>query len=143
MKKELILLFGAAMMMTGCSGENQNGNQNNQQDDGKMQYIKTSVLYDTLMDMYTNPDNYLGKTYHMVGRLYPSESDGEKFYSIYADGTGGKEGIGLELDWSDFSAFKDNETITVEGKVERETGTHDGKEFTYLVLRVSKIEKRE
>ena len=132
MKMKAGLFLAAALLLTGC------GNN-----DDEIHYVKTSVLYDTLIDMYSNTDDYLGKNYHMVGTLYPTTDDDETFYSIYADGTNGQEGIGLELDWDDFSGFKDFDTIMVEGKIDRATATHDGKEITYLVLRVSKIEKRE
>lgn len=134
MKKKAGLFLVAALMLTGCG---------TQTDDTEMHYVKTSVLYDTLVDMYSNPDDYLGKNYHMVGTLYPTTDDDETFYSIYADGTGGAEGLGLELDWDDFSAYKDFDTIMVEGKIDRVTATHEGKEITYLVMRVSQIEKRD
>lgn len=138
MNKKLFPLLTAMLLVTGCGSKTTEDSG----DPADMQYIKSSVLYDTLMNMYSDPDSYLGKYYHMVGRLYPSTDDGETFYSVYAEGTSG-HGIGLELDWDDFSGFTDNETITVEGKLERETGTHDGETIHYLVLRVSKIEKRD
>jgi uncharacterized membrane protein YcgQ (UPF0703/DUF1980 family) len=108
-----------------------------------MQYIKTSVLYDTLINMYSAPDNYLGKQFHMVGQLYPSTHDDESFYSIYAKPTDGGEGIGLELEWPDFSGLQDYDTITVEGTLEQRTGTENGTQYGYLVLKVSSLEKRD
>ena len=133
--EKLLFTASAALLLTACGSGGGS--------EAEMQYIKTSVLYDTLSDMYENPDDYLGKSFHMVGTLYPTEEDGTKFYSVYAEETPGGHGIGLELDWNDFSGFEDYENVTVEGKLDKETGTHDGNEIQYLVLRVTKIEKRD
>ena len=133
-KKTVFTLAVSAMLLTACGSKNST-------DD--MQYIKTSVLYDTISDMYDNPDQYLGKKFHMVGTLYPStEDDGTKFYSIYAEESPNSHGIGLELDWSDYSGLEDYDTVTVEGKLDKDKGMHDGEEVEYLVLRVSMLEKR-
>ena len=133
-KKTVFTLAVSAMLLTACGSKNST-------DD--MQYIKTSVLYDTISDMYDNPDQYLGKNFHMVGTLYPStEDDGTKFYSIYAEESPNSHGIGLELDWSDYSGLEDYDTVTVEGKLDKDKGMHDGEEVEYLVLRVSMLEKR-
>lgn len=133
-KKTVFTLAVSAMLLTACGSKNST-------DD--MQYIKTSVLYDTISDMYDNPDQYLGKKFHMVGTLYPStEDDGTKLYSIYAEESPNSHGIGLELDWSDYSGLEDYDTVTVEGKLDKDKGMHDGEEVEYLVLRVSMLEKR-
>lgn len=127
----------AAMLLTACAESSAPEPQTSE-----MQYIKKVELFDTLTDMYNNPDQYLGKQYHMVGTLYPSVEDNETFYSVYAEGKDG-HGIGLELDWKDFSGFEDYETVTVEGKLEKTSGEHDGQQIEYLILRVSKLEKRK
>ncbi len=108
-----------------------------------MQYVKTAVMYETLYDMYSYPDEYVGKQYHMVGELYVHDDteDGENIYSIYCEKDGA--GLGLELDWSDFTGLEAGDTITVEGRLDRETGSHHGEDVEYLVLRVSLLEKRE
>ncbi|MBR4200383.1 MAG: hypothetical protein IKQ91_03780 [Oscillospiraceae bacterium] len=136
MKKNTVLISAAAAVLLTACGTGSS--------EAEMQYIKTSVLYDTLSDMYQNPDAYLGKQFHIVGTLYPStDHDGETFYSVYAEETRGGHGIGLELDWNDFSGFTDYETVTVEGTLDKEKGNHDGEEIQYLILRVSKLEKRD
>lgn len=134
--KKAAILAAAALLLCAC-GEKSESTQ-------EMQYIKTSVLYDTLTDMYNNPDAYLGNTYHIVGTLYPSkDDDGNPIYSVYAKQPGSDHGIGLELDWKDFSGLKDYDTITVEGKLDQESGTYQGNQVDYLVLRVTSLEKRE
>ena len=90
--KTTAVLLGAALL-TACADPSAESAQESAEQ--KMNYVKTSVLYDTLIDMYANPDNYLGKQYHMVGMLYPSTSDGESFYSIYAEPSGSDEGWSL------------------------------------------------
>ena len=133
--KRILSAAAAAMLLTSC-GEQSSISQ-------KMQYIKTSVMYDTLYDMYQNPDNYLGGQYHMVGTLYPStDDDGNTFYSVYTSDSDGDHGIGLELDWSDYSGLQDHDRITVEGTLDRQKGTYNGEEVEYLILRVSMLEKR-
>ncbi len=134
-------LAAGCMLLTACGKQNGSSAEAS----GDMQYIKSSVTYDVITDMYLNPDNYLGKQFHIVGTLYPStDHDGKKFYSVYAPArTGGGEGIGLELDWQDFSGLSDNDRITVEGTLERTSGMHGGVEQQYLILRVSSLEKRE
>ena len=123
----------AAMLLTACGGESSQA----------MQFIKSVETYDTLSDMYQNPDSYLGKQYHIVGTLYPStDANGEKFYSVYAEDSHGDDGIGLELDWSDFSGFADYDKITVEGTLDKEKETHDGASVEYLILRCTTVEKR-
>ena len=132
MRKTAILAAGL-LLLTGC-GETQ---------DQEVHYIKTSVMYNTLTDMYQNPDDYLGKIYHMTGTLYPStDQNGQTFYSVYVEGADG-HGIGLELDYSSFEGLADYDTITVEGKLEKETGNVNGTQSEYLILRVSSLEKRE
>lgn len=124
----------AALLLTACGGESSAA---------AMQYIKSVETYDTLSDMYQNPDSYLGKQYHIVGTLYPStDANGEKFYSVYAEDSHGDDGIGLELDWSDFSGFADYDKITVEGTLDKEKETHDGASVEYLILRCTTVEKR-
>lgn len=139
MRFRIIPALAAALILTACGDKNEDsGNP------GEMQYIKTSVLYDTIMNIYANPDSHLGKSYHMVGELYPTTTDeGETFYSIYAKGTGGQEGIGIELEWGDYSGFQDHETVTVEGTLEKQPRMHEGKEQEFLILHVTKLEKRE
>lgn len=138
--QKLFAALAAALLLTGCGEKN---SSQSAADDNDMQYIKTSVLYDTLMQMYSAPDDFLGKKFHMVGTLYPSTSDGESFYSIYAKPSGGGEGIGLELEWDDFSGMQDYDTVTVEGTLKKEKSEHDGNQIEYLVLQVSSIEKRK
>ena len=124
----------AALLLTACGGESSAA---------AMQYIKSVETYDTLSDMYQNPDSYLGKQYHIVGTLYPStDANGGKFYSVYAEDSHGDDGIGLELDWSDFSGFADYDRITVEGTLEKTTGNVNGVHAEYLILRCSMVEKR-
>ena len=135
MKKQIILISAAALLLTAC-GDKSSITQ-------EMQYIKTSVMYDTICAMYDEPDSYLGGNYHMVGTLYPStDDDGETFYSIYAPDANNDHGIGIELDWSDYSGLKDYDRVTVEGKLDKQKGQHDGQEIEYLILRVTKLEKR-
>lgn len=121
----------AMLLLAGCGEATSVSNE--------MQYIKTSVLYDTIVDMYENPSQYLGGMYHMTGVLYPSkESNGEKFYSIYAEED--SEGIGIELKYDDFSDFSDYETVTVEGKLKKETFHDESGEMEILILEVTKLD---
>ena len=137
MIKKWMPAAAAALLLCACGDKNGASQQ-------EMQYIKTSVLYDTLTDMYNNPDAYLGKTYHIVGTLYSStDDDGKPIYSVYAKQPGSDHGVGLELDWSDFSGVQVDDKITVEGKLEQESGTYQGNQVDYLVLRVTSLEKRE
>ena len=132
--KKTVILAAAALMLSGC-GKNTEENE--------MTYVKTSVLYDTLYDMYENPDDYLGKMYHITGQLYPSYDDDNKlFYSVYTESSDG-HALGLELDWLDYSGLSDYDTITVEGTLDKATQTHDGEESEYLILRVTSLEKRD
>lgn len=134
--KRLFLITLTALLLTSC-GEASS-------EESSMRYIKRTVTYDTLSDMYQNPDNYLGDSFHIVGTLYPYyDDDGELFYSVYAEDEHGDEGIGLELDWDNFEGFADYDTVTVEGKLEKTTYTHEGAEQEYLILRVTSLEKRE
>ena len=142
MKKTGTLLL-AALLLTAC------GDSSEISVPQEMQYIKTSVLYDTITDMYQNPDRYVGGIYHMVGTLYPSVDDsGETFYSVYAPDADGDHGIGLELDWPDFSGFTDFETVTVEGRLEvaeaqqTVSGADHPEKVQYLILRTTRLEKR-
>ena len=137
MKKRILAAALCGMLLCACG-------EKKEESSSEMQYIKTAVLYDTITDMYENPDQYLNKTYHMVGTLYPSkDDDGNVLYSIYAKDPGSDHGIGVELDWSDFSGFSDYDKVTVEGKLEQEHGQYQGEKIDYLVLRVSLLEKRE
>ena len=109
-----------------------------------MIYVKSVSLYDTITDIYADPDAYLGKQYHMVGTLYPSTDDnGSKFYSIYARSSATGQGIGLELDRDDYSGFADNDKVTVEGTLEKQMRSQHGVRGDYIVLKVSLLEKRE
>ncbi|MCR5306031.1 MAG: hypothetical protein K6E36_05990 [Oscillospiraceae bacterium] len=108
----------------------------------QMQYIKTSVMYDTIYDMYQNPDSYLGGIYHMVGTLYPGTEGDEKFYSVYAEDPQSGHGIGIELDWDNYDGISDYDRITVEGKLDKQKSIHEGEETEILILRVSMLEKR-
>lgn len=135
----LSVLLTAGLMLAGCA--NKSSTESAAQ---KVHYIKTSVLYDTLVDIYNNSENYLGETLHMVGTLYPSKDENEEiFYSIYAEPQTGGEGIGLELDWSDFSEFEDFDKVMVEGTLEQTTIQEHGSDREILILRVSTIEKRD
>ncbi len=139
-KSVLTALLLCAGCLTACNS------QSSAPESTEMQYIKTSVFYDTVMDMYQNPDNYLGKQYHMVGTLYEIEDDetGEVFRSIYGTSpTDRGEGIGIELRWDNFEGIAADDKITVEGTLDSEKGTHDGEEREFLILRVSMLEKRE
>lgn len=130
MKKQLCAACLAAMLLTACGDSS-----------AEMQYIKSSVTYDTINDMYHNPDKYLGGKYHIVGTLYPSkDEDGKTFYSVYA--SSGSEGIGLELDWDNFDGIADYDKITVEGTLDKAKGEHDGESIEYLILRCTLVEKR-
>lgn len=136
MKRLGMMIPISAVLLTACGAKDSAP--------AEMQYIKTSVTYETISDMYANPDAYLGKPYHIVGTLYPSQDDdGETFYSVYAEASSGGHGIGLELDWEKGDGFEDYDTVTVEGILETETAVHDGSEIEYLILRVSMLEKRE
>lgn len=109
----------------------------------EMVYIKTSVMYDTLYDMYSNPDDYLGRRYHMVGELYAyeDEENGETIYSVYCEQEGA--GLGLELDWDNDAGIAVGDIITVEGRLEQDSGIHNGETVEFLVLRVEMLEKRQ
>ena len=134
--KRIYLLSAAALLLTSCG--------NPSSSEPEMRYIKRTVTYQTISDMYQNPDEYLGDCFHIVGMLYPSkDDDGETFYSVYAEESPGGHGIGIELDWPDYSGFTDYETVTVEGKLDKTVYEHDGEEREYLILRVTSLEKRE
>ncbi len=139
MKKQAAIIL-AALLLTAC------GDSSEVSVSQEMQYIKTSVLYDTITAMYNDPDSYVGGVYHMVGTLYPStDENGDKFYSVYAAEPGDSDhGIGLELDWQDYSGFQDYETVTVEGKLEiaDATDAETGEAYQYLILRTTLLEKR-
>lgn len=110
----------------------------------QMQYIKTSVMYDTIYDMYQEPEKYLGGNYHMVGTLYPgTDDDGETFYSIYATDPDSGHGIGIEMEWDSYEGLSDYDRITVEGRLDKQKSIHDGNEIEILILRVTMLEKRE
>jgi len=137
MKQNLIAIAAAGLLLTAC------GDASSEQE---IQYIKSSVTYDTISAMYNEPESYLNKTYHMVGQFYPStdHDSGEKFYSIYAENSGG-HGVGIEMDGSkvSYDGLEDYDTVTVEGKLEKQKMQHDGSEIEVLILRLTSIEKRE
>lgn len=135
MKHRIIAAVLSGLLLTACGDSSS---------EAGMQYIKTSVMFDTITDMYENPDNYLGKQYHMVGTLYPGEDhdSGEHFYSIYTEGASG-HGIGIELKYDSFEGFSDYDKVTVEGTLDSEKMKHDGKEVEVLILRVSSLSKRQ
>ena len=133
------VLLSAGLLFAGCAEKS-----STESAEKKIHYIKTSVMYDTLLDIYQNKDDYLGETLHMVGTLYPSKDDNDEiFYSIYAEPQSGGDGIGLELDWSDFSEFEDYDKIMVEGTLDQTTVQDQGRHREILILRVSTIEKRD
>lgn len=140
LKKHVVtLIFCGIMLLSGC-GNPGSGNSS----EPEMIYVKSVSLYDTITDIYADPDAYLGKKYHMVGTLYPATDDnGSTFYSIYAKSPDGGQGIGLELDWDDFSGFADNDKVTAEGTLEKQMRTQHGVRGDYIVLKVSLLEKRE
>lgn len=132
--KAWISLLLCGCMLTACGKKEQ-----------EMQYIKTSVFYDTVMDMYSYPKDYLGGQYHFVGELYKStdSENGEEYYSVYgACPTDSDEGIGIQLVDCSFDGLAEGDKITVEGTLDSEKGTYNGEEKEFLVLRVSMIEKR-
>lgn len=141
-KRTLLGTFCAMLctcLMVAC------GNSQSEESSQEMQYIKTSVYYETVLDMYQNPDDYVGKQYHLSGTLYETTDSqtGEVIYSVYGTNPADTDsGIGIELKWDDFSAFTANDAITVEGVLDIDTGTYNGEEVQFLVLRVSKLEKR-
>ena len=135
--KIIPLILSAVLLLCGCTDGNSSS-------EDEMIYIKSVSLYDTIVDIYGDPDSYLGKTYHMVGTLYPSEDDnGETFYSIYAEPQGGGDGTGIELDWNDYDGFADFDKVTVEGTLEKQMRVHHGAQNDYIVLKVSLLEKRK
>ena len=135
-KTYLVPLLLSVMLLSGCHSPEGSS-------EPEMIYVKTTTLYQTIMDIYEDPDSYLGKSYHMVGTLYPSEEDnGDKFYSIYAKPQTGGEGTGLELDWDDYSGFSDFDKVAVEGTLEKQTRSHHGVRNEYVILKVSMLEKR-
>ena len=123
----------AALLLTAC------GDSSIAESDS-MICIKNSTFYSTVSDMYANPDSYVGKTYHLTGQLHISESDDETIYSIYREENGSQ--IGIELDWNDFSGLEHDDTITVEGKLETESGFHHEQTVEYLVLRVTMLKAK-
>ncbi|MCQ2434062.1 MAG: hypothetical protein MJ062_02350 [Oscillospiraceae bacterium] len=133
--KAWISLLLCGCMLTACGRKEQ-----------EMQYVKTSVFYATVMDMYNYPKDYLGGQYHFVGELYESTDDesGEVFYSVYGKNpTDSDEGIGIQLVDCSFDGLQNGDEITVEGTLDSEKDTVGGEEKEFLVLRVSMIEKRE
>ena len=135
--RTLILLGAAMLLLTAC------GNGRQSSSEPEMIYVKSTTLYDTISEIYADPDSYLGKNFHMVGTLYPSEEDnGDTFYSIYAEPQGGGEGTGLELDWDDYTGLSDYDKVTVEGTLEKQMRSHHGVKNDYVVLKVTMLEKR-
>ena len=134
----LALTICGMLLLNGCSAPVSSDSE------PEMIYVKSVSLYDTITDIYADPDAYLGKQYHMVGTLYPSTDDnGSKFYSIYARSSVTGQGIGLELDRDDYSGFADNDKVTVEGTLEKQMRSQHGVRGDYIVLKVSLLEKRE
>lgn len=137
-KHAATLILGSIMLLNGC------GDPGSSESEPEMIYVKSVSLYDTITDIYANPDAYLGKQYHMTGTLYPSaEDNGSTFYSVYAKSSDGGQGIGLELDWADYSGFADNDKVTVEGTLEKQMRSLHGVRGDYIVLKVCLLEKRE
>ena len=133
----ILFCFAAVLLLCGCTDPEQNSEPD-------LIYVKSVSLYDTIVEIYGDPEAYLGKTYHMVGTLYPSEDDnGETFYSIYAEPQGGGDGTGIELDWNDYDGFADFDKVTVEGTLEKQMRVHHGAQNDYIVLKVSLLEKRK
>ncbi|MBR6762027.1 MAG: hypothetical protein IKM30_08365 [Oscillospiraceae bacterium] len=128
------LLLCAGMLLGSC------GKQNHSEE---MIYVKSSMFYTTVTEMYNDPASYLGKQYHLVGELYVSEDSdtGETIYSVA--GTSGSDAIGLELSYDSFEGFSEGDRITVEGKLEQISVMHHGEEIEILILQVSLLEKRE
>lgn len=125
------------LLLCGCTEPNKSA-------ESEMIYVKSVSLYDTIAEIYSDPESHVGESYHMVGTLYPSQDDdGETFYSIYAQPQGGGEGTGIELDWNDYSGFSDYDKVTVEGTLEIQQRMHHGEENDFLVMKVSLLEKRK
>lgn len=140
MKKNFFaVFFVCTFLLTACDEGSSNSVPQ------EMQYIKTSMFYDTVTDMYNNPDHYLGGNYHFVGELYSMTNDaGDTYYSIYGTDPSDRDcGIGIELKWDDFSGIAVGDSITVEGTLDTETETVDDVERTFLILRPTLVEKRD
>ncbi len=130
----MLLSFSFVLLLSSCG----------KQDDAEgMIYVKSSMFYTTVTDMYNDPEAYLGKEYHLVGELYTSEDHdtGETIYSVAGESNGST--IGLELDYDSFEGLTAGDRITVEGKLEKIQVPHQGEEIEILILRVSLLEKRE
>lgn len=70
MKQKLMRIAAAGLLLSGCGKKTESSAA-----DDTMHYVKTSVMYDTIEDMYADPDSYVGKNYHFVGTLYPGTDD--------------------------------------------------------------------
>ena len=82
---KILPLLLCGVLLCGCTEPNKNAGS-------EMIYVKSVSLYDTIVEIYGDPEAHVGETYHMVGTLYPSQDDdGETFYSIYAEPQGGEK----------------------------------------------------
>ena len=132
-------------LLGGCKGGESSGGTSKASVPTEMQYIKTREFYDVVTDMYNNPDNYLGGSYHLVGKLYSvTGDDGTVYYSVTGSSLSDRdESIGIELHGCDCSNLTVGDTITVEGTLATEKGEIDGEQREFLILNVSKLEKRD
>ena len=77
-KHAVTLTICGMLLLNGC------GDPGSSDSEPEMIYVKSVSLYDTITDIYADPDTYLGKQYHMVGTLYPSTDDsGSNFYLLF------------------------------------------------------------
>lgn len=137
-------LYFAVFLLSGCFLTSC-GKKEESSAEKEMQYIKTSQFYETVTDMYNNPDKYLDGTYHFVGELYSMTDDnGNTYYSVYGTNPSDKDcGIGIEMRWDDFSGLEAGDEITVEGTLSTEKENVDGLERTFLILTPTLLEKHE
>ena len=75
----LALTICGMLLLNGC------GAPVSSDSEPEMIYVKSVSLYDTITDIYADPDAYLGKQYHMTGTLYPSTNDNGNTSTVKTD----------------------------------------------------------